>query len=75
MNANNFKAIRLKEGMTQKQFADLLGVSDSTIAAIETGRRPISAFVRARLAQRVQFDDESLYFLKKYQEIEQIYPE
>lgn len=69
MNKDSFKALRLKQGMTQKNFADLLGVSESTVAAIETGRRNISDTVRARLAQNFEVDKELLLFLDSYREI------
>jgi transcriptional regulator with XRE-family HTH domain len=74
MIVNNFKAIRLKQKMTQQEFAELLGVSRSTIEAIESGRRPISDLVRARLAQKIDLDQESLRFLELYKKIFQIYP-
>jgi transcriptional regulator with XRE-family HTH domain len=74
MNANSFKALRLRNGMTQKEFGDLLGVSESTIAAIENGRRRISDQVRARLAQKVEVNDDLIYFLESYRKIESINP-
>ncbi|MCM3705845.1 MULTISPECIES: helix-turn-helix transcriptional regulator [Cytobacillus] len=74
MNANSFKGLRLKKGMTQKEYADLLGVSESTIAAIETGRRPISDLVRARLAQKIELDEDSIYFLESFEKVKRIYP-
>lgn len=72
MNKESFKALRLKKGMTQKQFADLLRVSESTVAAIETGRRNISDTVRARLAQNFEVSEELLLFLDSYQKMENI---
>jgi len=35
------KILRSVAGLTQKQLADLAGIDDSTISAIETGRRDI----------------------------------
>lgn len=74
MNSNSFKALRLRNGMTQKEFGDLLGVSESTIAAIENGRRKISDQVRARLAQKVEVNDDLIYFLESYRKIDNINP-
>lgn len=74
MNSNSFKALRLKKGMTQKEYAEMLGVSESTIAAIESGRRSISDLVRARLAQKIDIDEDSIYFLESFEKIKRIYP-
>lgn len=74
MNAEHFKAIRLSKRLTQKQFADLLGVSRSTVEAIENGRRPISDTVRARLAQEVDASDELFSFLHRYIKFDCINP-
>jgi transcriptional regulator with XRE-family HTH domain len=74
MNANTFKALRLREGLTQEQFGELLGLSKSTIANIEAGRRSISDQVRARLAQKVEVDDRLLCFLDSLSKIEKIIP-
>ena len=49
LNRETFKYERLKRGMTQKQFADLLGYAKSTIAAKESGERPITARDRRML--------------------------
>lgn len=74
MNAQTFKGIRLKKGLTQKAFGKLLCVSESTIAAIETGRRPVSDQVRARLVEKIEFDEELLYFLDSYSKLDNIHP-
>lgn len=72
MNKASFKAMRLQKGMTQKEFADLLRVSESTVAAIETGRRCISDTVRARIAQNIEVNQELILFLGMYQELDNI---
>ncbi|MGG3691118.1 helix-turn-helix transcriptional regulator [Heyndrickxia ginsengihumi] len=74
MNAEIFRAIRLKKGMTQSKYANLLGISESTVAAIENGRRGISDQVRARLAREVEIDEELLYFLESYRKLGNINP-
>lgn len=74
MNKETFKAIRLHKDMTQEQFGELLGMSKSAIANIEAGRRSISDRVRARLVQKVEFDDDLLYFLDSYIKLDNIYP-
>lgn len=35
---NNIPALRKKEGMSQQQLADMVGVSRNTISSIETGQ-------------------------------------
>lgn len=72
MNKESFKAMRLQKGMTQKEFADLLRVSESTVAAIENGRRSISDTVRARLAQNFEVSEELLLFLDSYKKLDKV---
>lgn len=74
MNATIFKRVRLKKKLTQKEFGNLLGVSESTIAAIEKGRRPISDQVRARLVQNIEIDDDLVSFLDSFRKIDYIIP-
>ena len=44
-----FKLLRKYRGMTQEEFADLLGMKRSTVANIETGRAEVPAFTYAKL--------------------------
>lgn len=74
MSAQRFKLLRLKKKMTQRQFAELLGVSESTVAAIENGRRPISDHIRVSLAEQGGADEDFLYFLESLEKVSQIYP-
>lgn len=62
MNEKIFKAIRLRAGLTQREFAEELGISESTVAAIEKQRRPISDQVRARLALKFDITQDFLEF-------------
>ncbi|MDM5339688.1 helix-turn-helix transcriptional regulator [Fictibacillus enclensis] len=66
MDKNVFKALRLKEGLTQEKMGERLSLSTSTIAAIEAGRRPLSDHVRVKLAQQFKVDKEFLYFFDSY---------
>lgn len=72
MNRNTFKAVRLRKKMSQARFAVFLGVSESTIAAIETGRRGISDTVRARLAEKIEIDHDLISFLESYEKMNRI---
>lgn len=41
MTAEELKAIRAKQGLSQRAFAEVLGLSNVEIARWETGKRPI----------------------------------
>lgn len=69
MNREMFKALRQFTELTQKDFAKSLGVSDSTIDAVEAGRRPVSAFIKGRVAAAYKIDDAFLSFYDNYKTI------
>lgn len=58
MDGMAVKAIRLKKGLTQVQFAAMLNVSASCIAAVESGHRAVSHNLRIKIAQAVGMGDE-----------------
>lgn len=71
MNGNLFKVLRMKEQMTQEEFANHLGISRSLVAGIEQGRQPISDLVRARLvAKDYRLDDSFYTFLRQYRQMD-----
>lgn len=72
-NGEVFRDLRLSKRLTQQQFAEALGVSQSHVAHIEAGRRDISRATQIRLAQIVDVG-ESLSFFEHLKEIEQIIP-
>ena len=74
MESITFRQMRAQKRMTQQEFADALGLSQSTIAHIEAGRRDISYTTRARLAQIVDVKGEFLSFFERLKEIELILP-
>jgi transcriptional regulator with XRE-family HTH domain len=45
------RAIRISKDMTQPEFAAVLRVSKSCIAAVESGHRAVSANLRVKIAQ------------------------
>ena len=53
------RALRRREGMTQVQLAEKLGISASYLNLIEHDRRPLSATLLIRLAQLFQLDVKS----------------
>jgi len=69
INNEMVKAARLNKRMTQAEFAELLGVSASTIQHVESGRRGVSETLRARLIQAVDFD-EFIPFFEQYREFD-----
>ncbi|MEZ7173558.1 helix-turn-helix transcriptional regulator [Sporosarcina sp. OR05] len=73
MEKNIFKDMRLQKRMTQKEFADALGLSQSTVAHIEAGRREISYNTRTRLAQIVDVQGEFASFFERLKEIERVF--
>ncbi len=54
------KALRRREGMTQVQLAERLGISPSYLNLIENNRRPLTASLLIRLAEVFQLDLKSL---------------
>lgn len=65
MDGEKFRAIRLWKGMTQQEFADLLGVSVTTVARIESGSLDVSPRIKAKIVSRVNLDDDFLDFYEK----------
>ena len=43
MKKEQFRALRIKLGLTQKRLGSLLGFKEQTIYFIESGRRPVEA--------------------------------
>jgi plasmid maintenance system antidote protein VapI len=58
MNCKLFREIRLYHGLSQDEFARLLGVSRSTIQMIEAGKRKINGRIRMRLAKHFDLTPE-----------------
>lgn len=58
MDATAVRAIRIKLGYTQEQFANKLGVSRSLIASVEAGLRAVSVKLRIKVAQLAGTGDD-----------------
>ncbi|MGF7033737.1 transcriptional regulator with XRE-family HTH domain [Paenibacillus mucilaginosus] len=65
MDGKSIQAIRMHQGMTQEEFAEAIGVSQSTVAAVETGYRAVSDRVRIRIAQVFGTDDPILEAIRR----------
>lgn len=58
MDKQTFKDIRHFKKMTQRQFADWLGIGIQSVAMIETGQRNISDNIRGKLAHKFEMTDD-----------------
>lgn len=70
MNREVFGALRQFHKLTQQEFARALDVSPSTVDSVETGRRPISSFIRGKVAAAYQLDEAFLNFYENYKGID-----
>jgi hypothetical protein len=54
--AENLKGLRLREGMTQVEFGEKLGIEQSNISAMERGKRPIGKEFAQKIARKFNID-------------------
>ncbi len=66
MTGEQLKKLRETLVMTQKEFAEMVGVGCSTISNIESGARTMSLLTRAKIIQKIQSDEASFIFAEKY---------
>lgn len=71
MTNETFKLIRLYSGMSQRAFAKYIGVSPATVGLIEANCRPVSEYVRAKLAAKFDLNDDFLEYVRKYRKLSQ----
>lgn len=69
MERNLIKDIRNFKGMTQPQFAEWLGVAESTIAQVESGHRNVSEALASKIAHK--FDVANKDFIEYQQRVKQ----
>lgn len=74
MQGEKLRALRLQHGLTQAQFAERLGVHQSSIAKIEAGERGLTDAMRGRIAAHFDMGDEFLSFFARLKEIERNCP-
>jgi transcriptional regulator with XRE-family HTH domain len=60
---SKIKAIRMQQGMTQKQIAERMGCHPATYAQVEQGRRVASARLQAAITEALgeKWADEKLF--------------
>lgn len=66
MTGEQLKKLRETLVMTQKEFAEMVGVGCSTISNIESGARTMSLLTRAKIIQKIQSDETSSIFADKF---------
>ena len=66
---NNIAAIRKKNGISQTQFANAIGVETSTISRIEIGKSDPSAVTLFAIAKYLQVSVDDLYTRKTAEQI------
>jgi transcriptional regulator with XRE-family HTH domain len=71
MTGEKFRLIRLYSGMSQRDFAEYIGVSTATIAHIEGGNRTVTPMVKSKLAEKFDLTDEFLAYVQKYKRLSQ----
>ena len=54
--ATNLRGLRYRENLTQIEFADKIGVSQSNLSAMENGRRPIGKEIAGRIGAAFAVD-------------------
>ena len=50
------KSLRIKESMTQTEFADAIGITQANLSAMENGRRAIGKDIAKRIAEKFGVD-------------------
>ena len=54
--AISFHGVRLRHGLTQKQMAEKIGVSQSDVSKMEKGERPIGKKLAMRIGEALKID-------------------
>ncbi|WP_010094474.1 helix-turn-helix domain-containing protein [Ornithinibacillus scapharcae] len=65
MDRETFKSIRLWLGMSQPEFSEFLGISQSTVSRIEAGSRSVTDLVRAKIAKNFEPTEDFIEFLER----------
>ncbi|MGA3674078.1 helix-turn-helix transcriptional regulator [Lysinibacillus agricola] len=72
MTGEQLRDLRLALSMSQREFAEMVGVGCSTIARIENGSQTMSLLTRAKIVQKIQIDDGLFIFADKYQKLNRL---
>lgn len=74
MSGEQLVLLRGKLGLSQRQFAEMIGMSESAVAMVEANHRKMSATMRAKIAANIQINDELLDFFDSAEKIKYINP-
>lgn len=72
MTGEQLRELRLALPMSQRKFAEMVGVGCSTIARIESGTQAMSLLTYAKIVRKIQLDEGLLIFAYKSQKINRI---
>lgn len=73
MNGEQLALLRSKLGLSQKSFAQKIGMSESAVAMVEANHREMSKLMRGRIADRVPITDELLLFFDSIEKMDGIF--
>lgn len=72
MTGEQLRDLRLALSMSQREFAELVGVGYSTIARIESGSQKMSLLTRAKIVQKIQLDEGLFIFVDKSRKLDRL---
>ncbi|MDC6266650.1 helix-turn-helix domain-containing protein [Lysinibacillus fusiformis] len=72
MTGEQLRELREALVMTQREFAEMVGVSYSTISNIESGARTMSLLTRAKIVQKIQLDEGLFIFVEKSKKLNRL---
>ncbi|PJO43813.1 helix-turn-helix domain-containing protein [Lysinibacillus xylanilyticus] len=72
MTGEQLRELREALVMSQREFAEMVGVSYSTISNIESGARTMSLLTRAKIVQKIQLDEGLFIFVEKSQKLNRL---
>lgn len=65
MTGEELRDLRLSLPMSQRKFAEMVGVGCSTIARIESGSQSMSLLTRAKITRKIGLEDGLFIFVDK----------
>ncbi|MFG3434130.1 helix-turn-helix transcriptional regulator [Lysinibacillus fusiformis] len=72
MTGEQLRELREALVVSQREFAEMVGVSCSTISNIESGARTMSLLTRAKIVQKIQLDEGLFIFVEKSQKLDRL---
>jgi transcriptional regulator with XRE-family HTH domain len=72
MDGKALRALRLEKGLTQGDFAKILGISLSSVSMMERGERRVTDRVRIRIAKVFEITDGLIEIIKRSKRLEDL---